>query len=100
MRITAFNDQNKECLRELSELQLVSEVRVVCGHFLNCWGCVRVCFAQTIKPLTQLIIFFKKDFICLREHEQESAQAGSGAEGEGEAGSPLSREPDVRALSS
>ena len=33
-------------------------------------------------------------FICLKEREGAQA-AGGGAEREGEAGSPLSREPDV-----
>ena len=37
--------------------------------------------------------FFKILFIYLRESER--AQAGGPAEGEGEAGSPPSREPDV-----
>ena len=40
-----------------------------------------------------MVCFFKILFICLteRQHKQEEQQA----EGEGEAGCPLSREPDV-----
>lgn len=42
--------------------------------------------------LINTIIIIYKDFIYLREREK--AQAGGWAEGEGEAGSPLSKEPD------
>jgi len=39
--------------------------------------------------------FFLKDFIYLFDRERESAQAGGEAEAEGEADSPLSKEPRV-----
>ena len=42
---------------------------------------------------TYIFLYFFKDFIYLRETEH--AQAEEGAEGEGEADSPLSREPDA-----
>ena len=38
---------------------------------------------------------FLKDFIYLFDRESERAQAGREAVGEGEAGPPLSREPDA-----
>jgi len=38
---------------------------------------------------------FFKDFIYLFDRESERAQAGVTVEGEGEAGSPPSREPDA-----
>jgi len=37
---------------------------------------------------------FKKIFIYLFDREREGEQAGGAAEGQGEAGYPLSREPD------
>ena len=40
----------------------------------------------------------KKDYIYLRERESARAQAGGGAEREGEADSPLSKEPDVGSI--
>ena len=50
-------------------------------------------------PQINKIFFFFKDFIYLfdRERERERAhkQAERQAKGEGEEGSPLSREPDV-----
>ena len=39
------------------------------------------------------MVFFLRFYLF--ERERESRQAGEAAEGEGEAGSPLSREPDV-----
>ena len=47
-------------------------------------------------PNTFITIFFKKYFIHLFDGERgsERAQAGGVAQGEGEAGSPLSRDPD------
>ena len=44
-----------------------------------------------IKYLTLMIMFFLKIFIYLRW--RDSTQVGGGAEGEGEADSPLSKEP-------
>ena len=43
-----------------------------------------------------IFFFFFKDFIYLFAREREGAQAGRAAEGEGEAGFLLSREPKVR----
>ena len=51
------------------------------SRYFNCFKFLFFCF----------IIFFK-DFIYLRERGHET---GGGTEGEGEAGSPLSREPNV-----
>ena len=45
-------------------------------------------------PINHFDHYFK-DFIHLTEQESEGAQAGGAAEGEGEAGSSLSREPNV-----
>jgi len=43
------------------------------------------------------VIFFLKDFIYLFDREREIARAGTqaGGVGEGEAGFPLSRDPNV-----
>ena len=40
------------------------------------------------------LFIYLRFYIYLTERESERAQAGGAAEGEGEAGSPLSREPD------
>ena len=50
----------------------------------------KLCFSFT----AFIICFFFKAFICLTER----AQGGVAAEGEGEAGSLLSREPDVDSI--
>ena len=44
-----------------------------------------------------LFIYFLKDFIYLFDRERDTAREGTqaGQVGEGEAGSPLSREPDA-----
>ena len=43
-----------------------------------------------------LFNFIKKDCLSISEQARESAQARGGAEGKGEAGSPLGREPNTR----
>uniref|UniRef100_M3Z089 Uncharacterized protein n=1 Tax=Mustela putorius furo TaxID=9669 RepID=M3Z089_MUSPF len=64
-------------------------------------GKERGCEEQRCPAYKQEIIypfFFNEDFIYLfdREREREQAQVGRAAEGKGEAGSPLSREPEAR----
>ena len=46
-------------------------------------------------PICVHLFFFKTLFIYLTERAREHKQREPQAEGEGEAGSPLSREPDV-----
>ena len=41
------------------------------------------------------IFYFLQDFIYLFDRESERTQAGGAAEGEGEAGFPLSKKPDM-----
>ena len=54
------------------------------------WYQVELCFLLIIFYFC-FILIFKKNFIHLAEHKQGEQQA----KGDGEAGSPLSREPDV-----
>jgi len=45
--------------------------------------------------MKKVYIYIFKDFISEKERMSERAQAGRAAEGEGEAGCPLSKEPHV-----
>ena len=58
------------------------------------------CTAEKCALSNSTALFFFEDFIYLfdTERERENIQAGGAAEGEGEAGSPLSRKLDPRTL--
>ena len=62
------------------------------GEVIFFLGVQRTVMANYV-PGTMCINFFKILFIYLTEKERE--QSGGGAEAEGEAGSPLSREPNT-----
>ena len=58
---------------------------------------INIFFNYSTVNICQLSLFFFKVFIYSfdREREKECTEAGEAVEGEGEAGSPLSQEPDV-----
>ena len=56
---------------------------------------LKVLYFSDIKFLYIFISFYKKDFIYLFDTEREDKQGEQQAEGEGEAGSPPSKEPNA-----